>query len=208
MTALIDVNGLLEGRWLLSHPFYRRWEAGELSRTALATYAAQYAHVERQLPATLEALAGAAGPGEVRDALADNLADELGHPVAHVTLLQGFCDAVGATEQPPTAATEALVELYASAAQRSVAFGLGVLAAYEVQAADVAASKGDGLRAHYGVDASGTEFWDVHATMERDHADWTVAAAATLERAEVVAGVAASRDAWWAFLDERALDAA
>ena len=43
---------------------------------------------------------------------------------------------------------------------------LAMIAAYEVQAADIAASKGDGLRRHYGFDAEGTAFWDVHRDQE------------------------------------------
>jgi pyrroloquinoline-quinone synthase len=204
MTTTIDLDAVLEGRRLLEHPFYRRWEAGELSRDELAAYAAQYAHFERQLPVTLEALATVAAPGAVRDAVEANLADERGNPQAHVELLASFCDAVGAIETPATPATAALVALYDGATSRSVGFALGVLGAYESQAADVAATKGDGLRAHYGLDATGTRFWDVHATMERDHAEWTLGAAADVVDAdEVVAGLAASRDAWWAFLDER-----
>ena len=45
-----------------------------------------------------------------------------------------------------------------------------MVAAYEVQAADIAATKADGLRRHYGVDPQGTRFWDVHAGQEVEHA--------------------------------------
>ena len=45
------------GRHLLTHPFYRRWEAGSSPPGELAAYAEQYRHIERELPATLEAIA-------------------------------------------------------------------------------------------------------------------------------------------------------
>ena len=56
-----------------------------------------------------------------------------------------------------------------------------MVAAYEVQAADIAASKGDGLRRHYGFDEEGTRFWDVHRTQEVDHAGWSIEALTALD---------------------------
>jgi len=53
--AVVAAN--LEGRWLLDHPFYRRWEAGQLSEAELASYAGQYRHVERALPGVLADIA-------------------------------------------------------------------------------------------------------------------------------------------------------
>ena len=45
-----------------------------------------------------------------------------------------------------------------------------MLAAYETQAAAVAATKAAGLRRHYGIDGPGVAFWDVHADLEADQA--------------------------------------
>ncbi len=208
----MDLNASIEralaGRELLSHPFYRRWEQGALGEAELPNYAAQYVHVERQLPATLEAVIDGTDDARVRRALQENLDDERGHPMPHVELFASFADAVGATPTAPTDATRALVSLYERAPRSSTSLAVGVLAAYEVQAAEVARSKAAGLRAHYGLAASATRFWDVHATMEADHASWSLEAAGALDRDEVLRGVAASRDAWWAFLDERELAAA
>jgi pyrroloquinoline-quinone synthase len=207
MTLRTDLAHALEGRTLLSHPFYRRWEAGELRGGELAAYGAQYAHFERQLPATLAATVDACPAAEVRELLAANLDDELHRPIPHVELLDSFLDAVGAEASAPTAATAALVELYAGAPRSGPGFAVGVLAAYEVQAAEIARSKAEGLRAHYGLSASGTAFWDVHASLESEHADWTLHAAGALPAPEVLAGAVASRDAWWSFLDEREAEA-
>ena len=82
---------------------------------------------------------------------------------------------------------------------------LAMIAAYEVQAADIAASKGDGLRRHYGFDEEGTRFWDVHRTQEVDHAGWSMEALAALEADPDVVQAAAtvSADSWWLFLSER-----
>jgi len=203
MTTPSSIDHALEGRLLLTHPFYRRWEAGELLDGELAAYGAQYEHFERQLPLTLAAIVETCPSGDVRDAVGANLDDELHRPSPHLELLASFLEAVGATTAAPTPATLALVALYEEAPARSTGFALGVVAAYERQAAAIARSKADGLRVHYGLDDAATCFWDVHAVLEEEHADWTLGAADTLPREEVLAGVADSRDAWWSFLDER-----
>jgi pyrroloquinoline-quinone synthase len=198
-----DLSDTLRGRELLSHPFYQRWERGELEEGELGAYAAQYHHFERQLPRTLAMIVEATESELVRDAMRANLDDELSNPCAHVELLGSFLAAVDATPAPAAPATERLVALYDGAAERSCAYALGVVAAYEVQSAAIARSKGDGLREHYGLDDDGTRFWDVHAQLEAGHAQWVLDAADTVDHAEVIAGVGDSRDAWWSFLDER-----
>ena len=105
----------------------------------------------------------------------------------------------------PGAAADALADTYLDLAGQSPVAAIAGLAAYETQAAAIAASKGDGLRRWYGVDADGTRFWDVHATMDADHGDWAVEALALLgaDEAEVTEASRRAADAWWALLDER-----
>jgi len=197
---------VLTDRRLLAHPFYRRWEAGTLARQELAAYAAQYRHFEVALPGVLERVAAHTGDATARALVEANLADERGVPAPHVELFDGFASAVGAPAQAPmTGATAALVRLYDELADGPVPMALAAVAAYEVQSAEIAASKADGLRARYGVDAAGTRFWDVHAGIDQDHGAWIVDALAALDAdpddVRDAAGAAAS--AWWAFLDER-----
>ena len=84
------------GRHLLTHPFYRRWEAGTLTEGELAAYAEQYRHIERELPVTLAAIADALPPGHARELVEANLADELGSPEPHAELFESFARAAGA----------------------------------------------------------------------------------------------------------------
>ena len=60
------------------------------------------------------------------------------------------------------------------------------------------------------MDAAGTAFWDVHATMDADHGDWSIEALALLDAdpAEVADASRRAADAWWALLDEREAEAA
>ena len=63
----------------------------------------------------------------------------------------------------PGPAAEALVSTYFDLVAEGPVAALAGLAAYETQASAIASSKADGLRRWYGMDAAGTEFWDVHA---------------------------------------------
>jgi pyrroloquinoline-quinone synthase len=194
------------GRRLLTHPFYRRWEAGTLTEGELAAYAEQYRHIERELPVTLAAIVEALPAGHARDLVAANLADELGTPEPHAQLFESFALAAGATpDAPATPSTAALLAVVRTTAANDPVAALAMIAAYEVQAADIAASKGDGLRRHYGFDEQGTAFWDVHATQEVDHAGWSMEALTALEADHCVVQAAAtvSADSWWLFLSER-----
>jgi pyrroloquinoline-quinone synthase len=196
----------LAGRQLLTHPFYRRWEAGQLAEGELAAYAEQYRHIERALPVTLETIAAGLPEGQARALVEANLADERGVPAAHVDLFEAFARAAGAASGvTPSIATSALLASVRSAAASDPVAALAMVAAYEVQAADIAGSKADGLRRHYGMDAKGTQFWDVHTVQETAHADWSIDALAALEAdpalVRTVAQIAA--DAWWEFLNER-----
>jgi len=194
------------GKRLLDHPFYRRWEAGTLARGELAAYAEQYRHIEAALPEVLRRVASNLPDGPARAAVNANLSDELGRPAPHLELFDTFAAAAGARPgAPPAPATRSLAALQLSSAASDPVRGLGVLASYETQAAAVAATKAAGLRRHYGIDGPGAAFWDVHAGLEADHADWTASAlaATAASPAQVTSAVADGARAWWQFLDER-----
>ncbi len=200
------IAAAIDGRHLLHHPFYQRWERGELGRGELASYAEQYRSVERALPSVLRSTVVRLPAGDARELVAANLVAEESDPEAHALLFESFAQAVGARpDVAPTDATEQLVALQQAAATEGPVTALAVVSAYEVQAADVAATKSTGLARHYGIDAVGTRFWDVHAAMEADHASWSLDAIALLDPdpVEVAVAAGASARAWWGFLDER-----
>lgn len=203
----------LDGRMLLTHPFYLRWEAGELSPVELAGYSSQYRHFEAVLPRLLSDLSEqltAAGSAEAAGIVSTNLDDELGNPRPHLELFDNFVAAVGGSPAEPTPATDTLTSTYTALVHESAIAGLAGLAAYETQASAIAGSKAEGLRLHYGIDDDGTAFWDVHASMEADHGDWIVDVLARLEArpGEVEAAARRGADAWWSFLDDREAEAA
>ncbi|HEY7948120.1 MAG TPA: iron-containing redox enzyme family protein [Acidimicrobiales bacterium] len=206
LDALFD--DILDTRRLLAHPFYRRWEAGALEEGELAAYAGQYRHFEAALPVVLERIAANLPAGRARSLVEANLDDERSVPAPHLELFDDFAAAVGAEPSDPTPATAALVDLYLSLADRSPLAALSAVAAYEVQAPSIAASKAAGLLAWYGLDDDGARFWDVHASVDEEHGSWMLDALGELapdaaEAGEVSGAATAAADAWWAFLDER-----
>jgi pyrroloquinoline-quinone synthase len=191
---------------LLDHPFYRAWLAGKLTKSDLAEYASQYRYLEQILPAVLEATAAKLPAGHARRLVENNLADERSRPRPHLELLADFAAAVGADAgSAASPGTAHLVATYQNAAQTGPVAALAVIGAYEMQAAEVAATKAASLRSHYHLDSAGTNFWDVHARLEDSHANWTAQALDELSPApdEVNRHARASATAWWAFLDER-----
>ncbi len=93
------VTTALSGRELLTHPFYRRWEAGELT-------AGELARVRRPLPGVRSRAPGRAHRGGRPAARprarptpprwwTRNLADELGRPEPHLALFDRFAAALG-----------------------------------------------------------------------------------------------------------------
>src|ERR1700735_3452977 len=124
------------GRHLLSHPFYRRWEAGTLAEGELAAYAEQYRHIERELPVTLAAIADALPPGHARELVEAHRAHEPGSPEPHGELFETFAAAAGAaTEAPATPTTAALLAVVRTTASNDPVAALALGGGHAVQGA-------------------------------------------------------------------------
>jgi pyrroloquinoline-quinone synthase len=196
----------LRDRQLLSHPFYRRWEAGELRRDELMRYAQQYRHFEAMLPTFLEQLSDQLPDGFAKDFVVANLADEVGPP-SHVALFESFAQFYGAEVAPASPATKSLLDAYLEVQRRGPVAALAGLLAYESQGAAIADSKAAGLRENYGASDEALTFWLEHGSIEVDHATWTFGALSSLEPSfdEVEEAARLVGDAWWEFLNEREL---
>lgn len=200
----LTLTSAIADRRLLEHPFYRRWEAGEVSMAELSVYAGQYRHFEAYVVDFLGRLAASLPKGAARDLIEANLADEKGDPVAHVELFERFATAVNAGNDDPSPAMTALLASYEELLSRDAVSGLAGFLAYEAQSADVSRAKAEGLRRNYGLDDRAVSFWDHHAEVDARHRDWTKAAlAASVEAHDVGSDVRQVADAWWTFLDER-----
>ena len=155
-------------RWnLLTHSFYTRWKAGELSRDELVDYAGQYAHVVRALPRWLETAAATSH--------ADHRAELRGHAreeATHTALWDRFGEALGAgpeeIQAEPNAATRALLAEGDLLAE--VGLGAAVAWSLEAQAPEVSLEKLSGLSEHYGIEPDGGgQYFRLHAERDVEH---------------------------------------
>jgi pyrroloquinoline-quinone synthase len=203
-TSTRALERALRDQRLLEHPFYRRWEAGQLSENELRDYAEQYRFFERMLPEFLAELAERLPAGAARAAIEANLADEVGPP-SHVEIFEDFAAHYGADAAAAGEAVMALQRAYRRGLDDGPVAAVAGLLAYEAQGADIARTKSVGLREHYGATEDATRFWQLHGELEAHHASWSLDALASLDGDPELIEAAAARvaGAWWAFLDER-----
>jgi pyrroloquinoline-quinone synthase len=153
---LFDRIDAARARWnVLAHPFYVRWERGELGQDELAAYAGEYRHA-------VVALA--------RAAAASGDAEHAREEAEHVSLWDEFAAALDAPlDREPTAETRACGEAW-SPDERLEA--LAVLYAVESAQPDISRTKLRGLVNHYGfeADAPGARYFVVHADRDVEHA--------------------------------------
>jgi pyrroloquinoline-quinone synthase len=182
-------------RWnILAHPFYLRWEKGELSRTELAHYAGEYRHAVVALARTAAAAAPLAGREHARE------------EAEHIGLWDEFAAALGSRQRPePLPETAACVAAWTAPADPLEA--LAVLYAVEASQPEVSRTKLEGLVEHYGFEASspGAEYFALHAERDVEHADDNrrlLEEHATDEDADrLTAAAAAALAGNWALLD-------
>ncbi|MGH2954031.1 MAG: iron-containing redox enzyme family protein [Solirubrobacterales bacterium] len=151
-------------RWnVLRHPFYRRWTAGELSTEEMARYSGQYRHA---VVAIAKVSADAAEGAPERSELRRHAAEEIGH----VRLWDGFVEATGGDPAAaPTPETAGCVAAWT--AHEGLGAALAKLYAIESGQPEVSRIKREGLVGLYGFeDGSGTAYFRVHETRDREHA--------------------------------------
>ncbi|HEV8687452.1 MAG TPA: iron-containing redox enzyme family protein [Gaiellaceae bacterium] len=155
MNLIQRLDAVCDRRNILRHPFYRRWEAGELTRDDLAFYAGEYRHAV----CALADLADAAS-------LQEHAAEE----AAHVLLWDQFAAELGAElDREPRAETNACVEAWTSPADELE--GIAALYAIESTQPEVSRTKLDGLVRFYGFEERGTEYFALHAERDVEHAE-------------------------------------
>jgi len=144
---------------VLEHPFYRRWESGELTREELTAYAGEYRHAVVALADAAEAAAPIAG------------SDHADEEREHVALWDEFGSSLGAEEGPARLdTTRQCVTAWTSATDPLEA--LGILYAIEASQPEVSRTKLDGLVDHYGFepDTAATSYFTLHAERDVEHA--------------------------------------
>src|SRR6266542_1084047 len=211
MDLLETIDAMIDGRHLLTHPFYRSWVAGTLPSDALQEYARQYYAFESSFPRVLSALHSRSDRADVRQALLENLLDEEHGDANHQELWLRFAEGIGVDREevlgaPRNEATKALVQMYMDTARDApVAAGVAAVYAYERQVPAVAQAKLDGRRQRYGISDSRTlGFFETHSVLDVEHSEAERRIVADLgprHEDEVIKATEAALDAWWGFLD-------
>jgi pyrroloquinoline-quinone synthase len=154
----LDVVARIEAaasRWnVLEHPFYQRWSAGELTRSELAEYAAQYRYAVVALAEAAAAAGDAEHAREERE---------------HVALWDAFAEGCGSV---PAAANEQTLDCATSwTAGDDRLERLAILYAIESAQPAISQTKLEGLLGHYGFEEGpATEYFALHAERDHEHA--------------------------------------
>ncbi len=172
-----EVEGILESKSLLKHPFYQAWTMGTLTREDLAYYAQQYYSQEARFPRYISAVHSNCPEFKTRQMLIENLTHEESGPENHPELWLAFAGAVGASRESVqnaemNAGTKECVETFTRLSRADWRSGLAALYAYEAQQPAVAKTKIEGLKKNYGLESKAAlGFFQVHETMDAWHSE-------------------------------------
>src|SRR5271163_1286661 len=172
---------------LLSHPFYKAWAAGELTRDDLREYAQHYYHHVEAFPSYLAELALRLDEGELRRAVLANMCDEKGsatghgkdsepHSKPHSELWLDFAEGMGARRDmrwhsPVTEIQELMRHFHRVASEGTPEEALAAFYVYESQVPHIAKEKERGLREMYGADDKTCGYFSLHATADVHHSN-------------------------------------
>ena len=177
-------------RWdVLKHPFYTRWERGELTPGELAFYAGEYRHAVVALAETAKA-----GGSE----------EHAREEAAHVALWDEFAGSLDAPlDREPTAETKDCADAWTARDRLDAA---AVMYAVESAQPAISETKLRGLVDHYGFrgDEPATAYFALHAKLDIEHAQAAREALADVapEDADRLAAVAeGALEATWRLLD-------
>jgi pyrroloquinoline-quinone synthase len=159
MSLIARLDETRRRRNILEHPFYTRWERGELSRDELSGYAAEYRHAVVALAGAAQVAADLAGAEHAREER------------EHVALWDQFADELDADlNRKPRAETQRCAAAWTST--RDPLEALAILYAIEAGQPEVSSTKLRGLVEHYGFEESGegTAYFRLHAERDHEHA--------------------------------------
>jgi pyrroloquinoline-quinone synthase len=187
---LIERLDVARRRWnVLDHPFYRRWESGELTRSDLAFYAGEYRHA---VVALADAAAAAGDP--------EHAAEE----TAHIGLWDDFAASLDAAlDRDPTAGTRVCAETWR---RDDPLDARAVLYAVEAGQPAISRTKLTGLVEHYGFEpgSPATAYFTLHADRDHEHAAQSRAVLEDVDPCEddrLVAAAEAALKSNWRLLD-------
>jgi pyrroloquinoline-quinone synthase len=180
MTEQFRIN---EDLFLLKHPFYQAWMEGRLSQAGLQDYARQYYSHVAAFPDYLRDALNVCADERAKAVLVENLAEEDGtaHGTSHPELWLRFAEGAGLSREEvkaakPRDAIRGVVEVFQGCSRASYPEALGAIYAYESQVPEIAESKIEGLKRHFGiVDERSLSFFEVHRIADVEHRETLMA---------------------------------
>lgn len=177
MTFSEKLKDSIANHHLLLHPFYQAWICGDVPIEILQEYAAQYYNHVKAFPRYISAAHSKCEDIENRKILLENLMDEegLSGGEPHPELWLRFAESLGVSKEkvkntPAGKSIQNVVKVFLFAANSSYTEGLSSLYAYEYQVPEVAKTKIEGLKEHYGVkDSHSLSFFTVHQEADVYH---------------------------------------
>lgn len=174
---------LNEDLFLLKHPFYQAWMEGRLNKAGLQDYARQYYTHVAAFPDYLRNALNTCANESVKAVLAKNLAEEDGtaYGTPHPELWLRFVEGTGVSREEvksekPRKAIRNVVEAFCNLSKASYPQALGAIYAYESQVPEVAHSKIEGLKKHFGIsDERSLSFFEVHKIADVEHRETLLA---------------------------------
>jgi len=170
------LNTKIDKYHLLKHPFYEiLWNEGKLTREIIKDYAEQYYQHVKAFPRYISATHSICDDIEKRKILLENLQDEENAEAVHPKLWKKFAAAMGADikkidDVKPDWFTKDMIDNFFAQARSSYAEGLASLYTYERQIPEIAETKIQGLKKHYGVNSKdGLHFFEAHKSADVYH---------------------------------------
>ena len=173
---IYKIDEMIKKNHLLNHPFYKAWNAGELSKDTIREYAAQYFQHVSLFPRYLSAIHSNCNDIKTRQLLLENLNEEEKGSDNHPELWMRFAEGMGNTrenvkETNPIKETKELVKTFMKLSKsEKYHIGLASLYCYESMQPEISETKKDGLQKFYNISDEDTlKFFTVHMHADKWH---------------------------------------
>ena len=170
------VEDKIEKNHLLNHSFYKAWNAGELDKSVIQEYAAQYFKHVSAFPRYLSSIHSNCEDIRIRQFLLENLNDEEKGNENHPELWMRFAEGMGNSRKniintKAIKETDDLVNTFMNLSKSDQFYiGLAALYCYESMQPEISETKKDGLQKMYGItDENTLKFFTVHMHADKWH---------------------------------------
>ena len=163
------IDGLIERKSLLKHPFYQKWSEGSLDIESLAGYSKEYYQLARAVPDFVGSIVASAPSGTDTAEMVSVMDEER----EHIPMWERFAASLGAGRESLGSGKPKTVDAVSTLGGLMGSFEGGASAMYalEKEIPKISHTKLDGLAEFYGItSADATEYLRVHTKADIRHA--------------------------------------